>query len=39
MIDGLEVELLLQLPPHVSPSVIAEELARIPGCREVDRIS
>ncbi|MGI6486890.1 MAG: MgtC/SapB family protein [Syntrophomonadaceae bacterium] len=38
-IDSLEVELLLQLPAHVSPSVIAEELARIPGCQEVDRIS
>lgn len=37
--EGLEVELLLQLPPHVTPESVMEQLSKAPGCREVERLN
>jgi len=37
--EGLEVELLLQMPPTLPPSMVMEELSKVPGCREVERIN
>lgn len=37
--EGLEVELLVQLPPHLSPTTVVDELHKVPGCREVERLN
>jgi len=37
--EGLEVELLLQLPSNVTPDQVAEALRQAPGCREVERLN
>ncbi|ADI01776.1 MAG TPA: methyltransferase [Syntrophothermus lipocalidus] len=37
--EGLEVELLLQLPPNVTPDQVADALQNAPGCREVERLN
>ncbi len=37
--EGLEVELLLQLPSNVTPDQVAEALRNAPGCREVERLN
>ncbi|MCR4400700.1 MAG: MgtC/SapB family protein [Syntrophomonadaceae bacterium] len=36
---ALEVELLLQLPPSVSPAMVREQLAKVPGTRSVERLN
>ncbi|MGI5920611.1 MAG: methyltransferase, partial [Syntrophomonadaceae bacterium] len=37
--DNLEIELLVQLPPHVLVGEIIEELSKIKGFRSIDRLN